>query len=64
VGIGRRSGLSGDWIQEIFTKKLGCGGSTSFWLDHWAGIIPLGDAFPRLFNISLQPELKIKDMGD
>ncbi|GAU43232.1 hypothetical protein TSUD_241220 [Trifolium subterraneum] len=22
-----------DWTQDIFSKKLGCGGSTSFWLD-------------------------------
>jgi hypothetical protein len=52
-----------DWSHEVFTKKLGCGGSTSFWLDRWVGIAPLCDSFPRLFNISLQRDHAIKDMG-
>jgi hypothetical protein len=43
---------------------LGCGGSTSFWKDRWVRSAPLCDTFLRLFNISLQPELVIKDIGE
>ncbi|GAU47706.1 hypothetical protein TSUD_177110 [Trifolium subterraneum] len=64
VGLGTRSGGVVDWTQDIFSKKLGCGGSTSFWLDRWVGIVPLCVSFPRLYNLSLQPALKIKDMGE
>jgi hypothetical protein len=64
VGLGKTSGEVGDWSQELFIKKMGCGGSTSFWKDHWVGNSPLCDAFPRLFNISLQSDLVVKDMGE
>jgi hypothetical protein len=64
VGLGSRREVEGDWTQIIFNKKVGCGDATSFWLDYWVGISPLCEYFPRLFNVSLQPEFKIKDMGD
>jgi hypothetical protein len=64
VEIGKTNGADGDWTQLVFSKKLGCGGSTRFWLDRWVGMTPLCDTFPRLFKVSLQSESLIKDMGE
>jgi hypothetical protein len=64
VEIGKINGVEGDWTQLVFSKKLGCGGSTRFWLDRWVGVAPLCDTFPRLFKVSLQSESLIKDMGE
>jgi hypothetical protein len=64
VEIGKINGVEGDWTQLVFSKKLGCGGSTRFWLDRWVGMTPLCDIFPRLFKVSLQSEFLIKDMGE
>ncbi|WJX80724.1 tropinone reductase I [Trifolium repens] len=63
ASLGVITGVEGDWTQNAFIKKLGCGGSTRFWLDRWVGVAPLCVTFPCLFRISLQPELLIKDMG-
>jgi hypothetical protein len=46
VGLGKTSGVVGDWSQEIFIKKLGCGGLTSFWMDRWVETTLLCDTFP------------------
>jgi hypothetical protein len=62
-GIGRVRGLSGDWAQEVFVKKVGNGGSTKFWHHAWCGSTTLCKAYPRLFQISLQPQATIKDLG-
>jgi hypothetical protein len=64
VGVGVEKGVAGDWIDEIFIKKLGNGGSTRFWLDHWIGLSPLKEAFPRLYGISLQINNTIQEMGE
>jgi hypothetical protein len=34
-----------------------------FFLNNWVGSAPLCDIFPRLFKVSLQLELTIKEMG-
>jgi hypothetical protein len=63
VGLGNVRGVERDCIHEIFIKKLGSGGSTKFWLDRLVGLAPLCKVFPRLFQVSLQPSLTIKEMG-
>jgi hypothetical protein len=63
ASLGVIRGVEGDWTQDAFIKKLGCGGSTRFWLDHWVGVAPLCVTFSCLFRISLQSELLIKGMG-
>jgi hypothetical protein len=57
-------GVEGDWIKEVFVKKVGNGGNTSFWHDVWCGLGTLREAFPRLFQLSLHPEATIKDFGE
>ncbi|MCI16424.1 ribonuclease H protein, partial [Trifolium medium] len=64
VGLGVERGLVGDWTHDVFIKKLGNGGSTRFWLDHWIGVAPLKEVFPRLYNISLQMDFTIQQMGE
>ncbi|MCH91664.1 retrovirus-related Pol polyprotein from transposon TNT 1-94, partial [Trifolium medium] len=53
VGLGVERGVLGDWVKEVFIKKLGDGGNTRFWLDHWVGIAPLSETFPHLFSITI-----------
>jgi hypothetical protein len=50
-------------ILEIFSKKLGSGGTIKFWQHKWVGLAPLCDIFPQLFNVSLQLKLTMKEMG-
>jgi hypothetical protein len=64
VGLGVERGRVGDWIQEVFIKKMGNEGNTIFWLDHWVGVAPLKEIFPRLFNISIQKNHTIQEMGE
>ncbi|GAU37496.1 hypothetical protein TSUD_275480 [Trifolium subterraneum] len=64
VGLGVTNGVEDDWTQHVFLKKLGCGGSTRFWLDRWVGLAPLCETFPRIFKVSLHPECVIKDLGE
>jgi hypothetical protein len=48
---------------KFSSKKLESGDSTRFWLDCWVGEEPLSLTFPRLFKVSLQSDLNIKEMG-
>jgi hypothetical protein len=64
VDLGVLRGVTGDWLQEIFTKNFGSGGSIKFWLDRWVGSSPLYEVFPILFQVSLQLGLTIKEMRD
>ncbi|KAK2447294.1 hypothetical protein QL285_006665 [Trifolium repens] len=64
VGIGVLRGVEGDWVQEVFSKKLGDGGNTKFWKEPWIGMVPLCSIFPRLFKIALQPDISVKGMGE
>lgn len=43
--------------------QLGEGSKTRFWLDKWVGESTLKARFPRLFQISLQREDLISNMG-
>ncbi|GAU32090.1 hypothetical protein TSUD_152950 [Trifolium subterraneum] len=47
AGLGVTNGVEDDLTQLIFSKNLGCGGSTRFWLDRWVGMTPLCDTFSR-----------------
>jgi hypothetical protein len=64
VGLGVEKGVVGDWIAEIFIKKLENGVSTRFWFDHWIGLSSLKEAFPRLYGISLQINHTIQEMEE
>jgi hypothetical protein len=50
-----------NWFLESMVRKVGNGVSTSFWHSKWIGDVPLAVAFPRLFSISNQQDLVIKD---
>jgi hypothetical protein len=63
VDLGACPGGTGDWTQEVFTRKVGNGGYTRIWLDVWVGSEPLCVTFSRLFKVSLQPNLCVKDVG-
>jgi hypothetical protein len=45
------------------TKKLGCGDTIDFWKDTWVGVEPLEQLFPRLFSISVQQNMVIRQLG-
>jgi hypothetical protein len=52
-----------DWTQQVFVKKLVCGGATRIWLDRWVGEKPLCEIFRHLYKISNDPDHLIRDMG-
>jgi len=63
VLIGRTSHFeSNDWFSDSIFRKVRDGRSTSFWKDPWLGAIPLIICFPKLFQVSIQKEVKVIDM--
>lgn len=48
-------------FRQNFSKLAGRGNSTHFWLDIWAGVVPLASRFGRLFALELNKEFLIKD---
>ncbi|MCH98951.1 putative ribonuclease H protein, partial [Trifolium medium] len=62
--LGRSRVGNGDWILDLFLKKVGNERDTSFWLDDWCGAVSLREAFPRLYSLSNQPQRSIRDMGE
>jgi hypothetical protein len=63
VGLGVVRGVPGDWLQEVFVKKLGNGSNTNFLHDIWCGPVKLAEVYPRLFKLSLQPDDFIRQIG-
>jgi hypothetical protein len=51
------------WFNQVVAKKLGSGNATCFWKDIWVGDQSLEQRFPRLFNISTQQDMLIRNMG-
>ncbi|PNY12727.1 ribonuclease H [Trifolium pratense] len=52
-----------DHIHGMFFKKIGNGGTTSFWHDSWLGPQPLKEVFPRFFLISVHKESSVLEVG-
>ncbi|XP_071712398.1 uncharacterized protein [Rutidosis leptorrhynchoides] len=48
-------------FNNSFIKKIGDGGSTSFWHEHWLGENKLSTLFPRLFRLEQSSNVSIKD---
>ncbi|MCH84701.1 putative ribonuclease H protein [Trifolium medium] len=53
----------GHWFNQVAVKKLGCGNTIKFWKEVWVGNLSLEQHFPRLFNISVQQDKLISEMG-
>ena len=51
-------------IEEGMIMKIGNGNSVRFWHDRWCEVGILKRAFPRLYTISLQKNLKVSQMGE
>ncbi|XP_071728309.1 uncharacterized protein [Rutidosis leptorrhynchoides] len=59
------TGVAMDELQvafsRSFTKTIGDGGSTLFWLEHWIGSDKLCNLFPRLFRLEMTQNASVKD---
>jgi hypothetical protein len=51
------------WFNQVVAKKLGSGNTTRFWEDVWVGDQSLEHRFPRLFSISTQHDVLIRNLG-
>jgi len=54
---------TGDWFSDGVVRVIGDGLSTHFWHDPWCGPSILRVRFRRLFNLSLQVERKVGEIG-
>jgi len=52
-----------DWFLNGVARVIGNGHSTQFWHDPWCGPILLRDRFRRLFQLSLQEDGRVGDLG-
>ncbi|GJZ21244.1 putative RNA-directed DNA polymerase, eukaryota, reverse transcriptase zinc-binding domain protein [Tanacetum coccineum] len=48
-------------LSGLFSKKIGNGESTKFWLDKWMGGSPLSESYPRLFRLDLNQYFLVCD---
>nr|GEY12020.1 RNA-directed DNA polymerase, eukaryota, reverse transcriptase zinc-binding domain protein [Tanacetum cinerariifolium] len=48
-------------LSDLFSKKIGNGESTKFWLGKWLGGSPLSESYPRLFRIDLNQHCLVRD---
>ncbi|XP_071708925.1 uncharacterized mitochondrial protein AtMg00310-like [Rutidosis leptorrhynchoides] len=48
-------------FKDSLSKKIGDGGSTSFWHEHWIGEDKLSKTFPRLFKLDQATDVMVKD---
>ncbi|PWA89944.1 cytochrome P450 [Artemisia annua] len=48
-------------LSDLFSKKIGNGESTKFWLDKWMGGSPLNELYPRLFRLDLNQHCLVRD---
>jgi len=53
----------GNWFEGNICRVVGDGWNTFFWLDHWVGESPLRYKFPRLFDLALNKECSVEEMG-
>jgi len=53
----------GNWFEENIRRVVGGGRDTFFWYDTWVGDVPLRLKYPRLFDLVMDKESKVADMG-
>jgi len=53
----------GNWFEENICRVVGDGRDTYFWYDTWLGDVPLRLKYPRLFDLTMDKECKVADMG-
>lgn len=51
-----------DWFNVEVERRVGNGGTTSFWNVVWRGEVAFRDKYPRLFSISNNQEVKVSDL--
>jgi hypothetical protein len=49
-------------VEEVIEHKIGNGMLTRFWRDVWIGDSPLCIKFPRLFSLSMQKEVCVREL--
>jgi hypothetical protein len=63
ISIKKYQGRGGvDWFEENIRREVGDGKNTSFWKDPWVDGDTLCNHFRRLFDLSLDKEVKVADM--
>jgi hypothetical protein len=50
------------WFSKVLVRRVNNGVSTLFWSHVWCGDLPLAEAFPRLFSLSVQKEASIAEL--
>ena len=55
-------GVGENWFTNRVVQKVSSGRETSFWHDRWIGDHPLVKVFPRLFSISSQKGVMVRDV--
>ncbi|GKV02160.1 hypothetical protein SLEP1_g14627 [Rubroshorea leprosula] len=63
INIGGRSMKLRNMLVEGFKWEVGEGNRVSFWSEPWVGNKTLRVAYPRLYELSMNKECKISDMG-
>lgn len=53
----------GEWMEGDLCRKVGEGNEVKLWHDNWLGGGNLKEKFERLFNLSVQQNLTIREMG-
>ncbi|KAI3517218.1 hypothetical protein L1887_16430 [Cichorium endivia] len=59
--VNRAIELYGINMKDIFTRKVGKGNDTLFWLDSWIGDCPLKDKFPNIFQLEKKKRCKVEE---
>ena len=52
------------WFQHQLAWRLGSGDKAKFWEDVWIGNSNFKTLYPRLFSLSLNPGLKVNEVGE
>ncbi|GLT65802.1 hypothetical protein SLA2020_382120 [Shorea laevis] len=52
------------WLLRELEKDIGEGNDTLFWHDKWCGDVSFREKFNRLFRLSENKEMLVKDMGE
>jgi hypothetical protein len=65
ISIRKLQGRGGeDWFEENIRREVGDGKNTYFWKDPWVEGESLCSIFRRLYDLSLDKEMKVADMID
>jgi len=50
------------WFMSSVRRQVGDGADTDFWRDRWCGPVPLRDRFSRLYALSTNKVVTVRDM--